>query len=108
MFEDTDCLITLFYLHFLEGEEKEKNIALAEAIAALNRYDLILFLEPDVDFVQDGDRSEVIATDRKKYSKQIKELYSKHGFRCYEVNGDYQERFSQAVRLVDKMLKGEE
>lgn len=54
LFEDTDCLTTLFYIGFLEGREKEKNAALAQAIAGLNRYDLILFLEPDVEFVQDG------------------------------------------------------
>lgn len=43
-------------------------MALADAIAALNQYDLILFLQPDVAFVQDGDRSEIIAADRERYS----------------------------------------
>ena len=35
------------------------------------KYDLILFLEPDVEWVQDGDRSEIIASDREKYGNMI-------------------------------------
>jgi HTH-type transcriptional repressor of NAD biosynthesis genes len=72
LLEDTDCLTTLFYIDFLDGNEKQKNASLAAAIAQLNSYDLILFLEPDVAFVQDGDRSKVIASDREKYSSLIK------------------------------------
>lgn len=107
LFEDTDCLTTLFYIGFLEGGEREKNAGLAEAVAALNHYDLILFLEPDVAFVQDGGRSEVIAGDRERYSRRIMEIYRGHGF-CFEVvSGDYQQRFLRAVALVDRMMRGE-
>ncbi|MEE0266200.1 MAG: AAA family ATPase, partial [Acutalibacteraceae bacterium] len=69
LFIDTDSLITQFYITFLEDSGKDKNIALSDAIDAINNYDLILFLEPDVAFVQDGDRSTVIQNDRKKYSE---------------------------------------
>ena len=41
-FEDTNCLTTLFYIGFLDGPEKGPNAALAEAISALNTYDLVL------------------------------------------------------------------
>lgn len=104
LFEDTDCLTTLFYIGFLEGREKEKNAALAQAIAGLNRYDLILFLEPDVEFVQDGGRSPVIAADRRKYSAQIQEIYRSLGFEFEAIRGDYKQRFDRAVELVDRML----
>jgi HTH-type transcriptional repressor of NAD biosynthesis genes len=107
-FEDTDCLTTLFYLHFLDSDKREKNETLAKALAGLNEYDLILFLEPDVDFIQDGDRSEVIAADRYKYSERLKALYQDHGFKIHSISGNYQERFRQAVRLVDRMLVGKE
>lgn len=105
-FEDTDCLITRFFMGFLEDENIEKNERLAEAIAALNSYDLILYLEPDVEWVQDGDRSEVIAADRKKYSDMIKELYTKYGFNYVTISGDYNSRFDQAVKYVKEMLAG--
>ncbi len=104
LFEDTDCLITRFFLEFLEGKDKERNIALANAIASLNDYDLILFLEPDVKFVQDGGRSEIIAENRDYYSTTIKNLYRKHGFAFVEVRGDYDERFRKAAALTREML----
>ena len=107
IFEDTDCLTTLFYINFLEGNDKQKNSVLAKAIAQVNKYDLILFLEPDVAFVQDGDRSEVIASDRMKYSDQIKSIYRRHNFEYEVISGDYQNRFETAVRLVDDLLKAE-
>lgn len=104
LFEDTDCLITRFFMEFLEDEKLKDNANLAEAIARLNSYDLILFLEPDVTWVQDGDRSEVMAADRVKYSNQIKELYKKMGFSFKIISGNYVERFEQAVELVDELL----
>lgn len=107
-FEDTDCLITQFYLDFLEGKDKERNAALADAIARLNEYDLILFCEPDVKFVQDGDRSEVIAADREKYSRKIKELYRSRGFDFVSLSGSYQQRYEKAVQLVDGLLAAKE
>lgn len=103
-FEDTDCLITRFFMEFLEDENIEDNANLAGAIARLNSYDLILFLEPDVTWVQDGDRSEIMAADREKYSNQIKELYTRYGFPFKIIRGDYASRFEQAVKHVDELL----
>ena len=103
-FEDTDCLVTHFFLDFLENEGAQKNGKLADAIAELNSYDLILFLEPDVEWVQDGDRSEIIAADRKKYSDMLKEYYIKHGFTFKVISGDYNERFDKAVEYVRELL----
>ena len=105
LFEDTDCLITRFFMGFLEDENLEKNERLAEAIAALNSYDLIIYLEPDVPWVQDGDRSEVIARDREKYGDIIKALYTGHGFRFKTVRGDYNSRFDQAAEYVRELLE---
>lgn len=105
LFIDTDALVTQFYMSFLDDPGIEKNRALSDAIDALNRYDLILFLEPDVEFVQDGDRSEVIRDDRKKYSDRIKELLRSHGKQFVSVSGSYQERYEIAVKAVESMLE---
>lgn len=103
-FEDTDCLTTLFFIGFLNGPEKEKNAALAEAVSALNEYDLILLLSPDVDFVQDGDRSEVIAANREKYTQVLQALYARYGSKVVRLGGDYQQRYAEAVRLVEELI----
>ena len=73
LFCDTDCLITQFFLKFLGGNEE--NIKLSDAIDALNSYDLVLFLAPDVKWVQDGDRSTEIRDNRDKYRKMIADIY---------------------------------
>ncbi len=104
LFIDTDALVTQFYMQFLEDPDIVRNRALSDAIDAINSYDIILFLEPDVAFVQDGDRSTVIEADREKYSNQIKELLQKHSRRFVSINGDYQERYKKAVTLVESML----
>jgi HTH-type transcriptional repressor of NAD biosynthesis genes len=103
LIEDTDCLITRFFMDFLEdGNEANEN--LAEAIAKLNHYDLILHAEPDVEWVQDGDRSEEIAANRKLYSERIEKLYERFGFKCEHISGSYTERYEKAIKLIDELF----
>ena len=104
LFIDTDALVTQFYLSFLEDPDIEKNKALSDAVDALNSYDLILFLEPDVAFVQDGDRSELIRDNRIKYSEQLKDILRAHGRSFVCVGGSYQERFMTAVTETRRIL----
>ena len=94
-------------VEFLNDPGIGKNRALSDAIDAVNSYDLILFLEPDVAFVQDGDRSEEIKDNREKYSDQIKDLIRAHGKRFVSVSGSYQDRYITAVTEVEKLLKPE-
>ena len=107
IFEDTDALITQFFMGFLEDPGIEKNKALSDAIDALNSYDLILFMEPDVEFVQDGDRSEEIRDNREKYSDQIKDLILSHGKRFVTVSGSYEERYEKAIAEVNRLFEKE-
>lgn len=105
LFVDTDAIITNFYMHFLEDENIIDNERLAKAIIHINKYDAILFLEPDVDFVQDGDRSEVIKNDRIKYSGKIKDILNNMNIKYHSISGDYQKRFKKAVSIVDSLLQ---
>ncbi len=105
LFEDTDCLITRFFMEFLEDENIRNNANLAESIARLNDYDLILFLEPDVLWVQDGDRSVEIAENREKFSGRIKEIYESFGFEYVTISGNYVERYEKSIKYIDKLLE---
>lgn len=105
LFIDTDALITQFYMEFLNDEKKLLNKQLSDGIDALNEYDLILFLEPDVAFIQDGDRSPVIENDRQTYSNRIKEIFQAHGKQFISICGTYQERYEKAVALVNALLE---
>ena len=102
LFCDTDCLITQFYLKFLQGDEE--NIKLSDAIDAINQYDLVLFLAPDVKWVQDGDRSEEIRDNRPMYREMLANIYNAHG-KCFEVvEGDYITKFNRCVELVKGLM----
>lgn len=106
LFVDTDALTTLFYAQFLlkSKSEKEKCEKLAGAIDAINDWDLIFFLEPTVEFVQDGTRNEKIAADREKYSNEIKKLLDSHGRKYCCLDGNYLTNFNKAKLLIGEKL----
>lgn len=106
LFVDTDALTTLFYSNFLLTNKEEISACtkLAEAIHAITIWDLVLFLEPTITFVQDGTRNEKIAKDREKYSRQIKNLFDKYQTPYHCIDGDYLDRFVQAKELIQKYL----
>lgn len=107
LFVDTDAVTTMFYSYFLLGNDKEnldKCVTLAKAVNDICDWDLVLFLEPDVDFIQDGTRSEEIESDREKYSNQIKKLLKDVGIKYHSITGDYLERFDKSKRIIEKEL----
>ena len=104
LFIDTDALTTRFYLEFLDKETSGKNTALADSIDALNSYDLILFLQPDVEFVQDGGRSEIIHSDRNKYSDMLKDILKSRNKNFVCISGDYNTRYLTAIKEVEKLF----
>lgn len=104
---DTDAITTLFYSHFLMDEHKDMLVKcekLAEAIHLVNQWDLILFLEPDVNFVQDGTRNEEIKENRDYYSEQIKALLHKYQVEYYCVGGNYQNRFDESKKWIERKI----
>lgn len=105
LFVDTDAVTTLFYAHFLLSDQIELGRCqrLAEAVAAVSEWDLVLFMEPSVPFVQDGTRSEAIASDREKYSRQIKRLLEANNIKYVCLSGDYAERFVRAKELLKEI-----
>ncbi len=102
LFVDTDALTTRFYAGFLleDKDEVKKCNKLADAITRINEFDLILFLEPTVKFVQDGTRNEKIHKNRVKYSNQIKKLLKKNNINYEVLDGDYLDRFNKAKELI--------
>lgn len=103
LFIDTDALITKFFSQFLLTEEKTINICnkLADSISNINNFDLILFLEPDIPFVQDGTRSEEIKENREFYSKQIKKIYKEKNIDFICLTGTYFEKFEKAKKIIN-------
>ena len=98
LFVDTDALTTAFYAELLnEGEVCEN---LATLINTISNWDLVLFLEPTVPFVQDGTRSDRIAEERKQCSDMLKSYYERAGVPFEIISGDYLTRYQQAQMLI--------
>lgn len=106
LFVDTDGLTTLFYSNFLLNDNKTAEICnkFAEVILQTTKWDLILFLEPDVEFVQDGTRNEKIKADRSYYSNRLKTLFDRYNLEYETINGDYLTRFDASKKLIEKRL----
>lgn len=103
LFEDTDAMTTLWFSGFLlkDAAEISRTAVLADAIRAINSFDLIFFMEPSVPFVQDGTRNEKIKKDREKYSLQIKAVLDEHNMKYISLSGDYRERFETAKNIIN-------
>ena len=102
LFVDTDAITTMFYSHFLDiGEFDElKCEMLATYINIINDWDLVIFLEPTVEFVQDGTRSEEIAANREEYSEHLKDLFKAYDVEYEIISGDYLSRFKKICNLI--------
>lgn len=104
---DTDSLITLYYYQLGFGnatktdQEFEK---IATAISNLNDYDLYLFLEPDVKWVQDGTRTYGDAEIRQLNNAKLKKLLETNNIKYVSIKGNYQERYEQSKAKIKQLI----
>lgn len=109
MLVDTDSLITLYYynLGFKDNDLLNKAFSdVAQGISVLNNYDLYLFLEPDVEWVQDGTRTYGEQSVREENNLTLKELLKKNGIEYVTIKGNYQERYEQSKEKVLELIRG--
>ena len=101
LFADTNAFITNFYCKLYEGKE---NPTVSE-FEKMEKYDLILFLDDDVEWVADGLR---INSDRSKTRELIYEMMSERGFQYSVISGNYNDRMQQAIDLCNELIKTNE
>ena len=107
---DTDSLITLYYYNLGFGNTSEENTnfsKIAQSISALNNYDLYLFLEPDVDWIQDGTRTYGDDKVRLENNNKLKKLFDDNNISYISINGNYQNRYEQAKKHINKLFEEE-
>ncbi len=101
LFIDSDAIITQYYLDmYFDGKKSE----LIEEIIKLQDYDLVIFLEPDVKWVEDGFRFAGEEETRKKNNEKLKQMYTERGINFVLINGSYNERFDKSRALIDKLF----
>lgn len=104
---DTDSLITLYYYQLGFENTNELNKAfedVANGISVLNNYDLYIFLEPDVEWVQDGTRTYGDPEVRKENNKKLKKIFDENGIKYVCVNGDYDNRYQKSKQLIEQLF----
>ncbi|MFA6889122.1 MAG: multifunctional transcriptional regulator/nicotinamide-nucleotide adenylyltransferase/ribosylnicotinamide kinase NadR [Candidatus Woesearchaeota archaeon] len=103
LFVDSEAVITQYYLDMYM---KEKS-SLIEEIIKRQKYDLMIYLEPDVKWVADGTRFAGEEEQRRKNNDLLKLMYKERGIEFVSVGGDYNTRFMKAKSLVDRLfIKG--
>ncbi|WP_343675258.1 AAA family ATPase [Chitinophaga sp.] len=95
---DTDIHITISYGEYVFGQ----TIQIDDNIFAINKADLYLYLNNDVPFVQDGTRLDEAA--RNELDVSHRQVLEKHNIQCEVISGDWEERFEQAVGLINRLV----
>jgi HTH-type transcriptional regulator, transcriptional repressor of NAD biosynthesis genes len=102
LFIDSEAVITQYYLNMYFNRRKSE---LIEQIIKLQNYDLIIYLEPDIKWVDDGLRFSGEENERKKNNEKLKNMFTERGINFISVTGSYDERFNKSRILVDKLLE---
>jgi HTH-type transcriptional repressor of NAD biosynthesis genes len=95
---DTDIHITLSYAQFAFEKEPEVD----EVIYKRNKADLYLYLNNDVEYVQDGTR--MSEEDRNLLDYSHRETLARYKVKYEEITGNWEERFSKSVALIEKLI----
>lgn len=101
LFIDTEAIVTQYFsILYLD-----KRQPVLDEVARLQQYDLWLFLEPDVKWVNDGTRSFGDQQVREKNNALLKELLQEFGVTFHTISGSYQQRLEQAIAHVNEMIE---
>lgn len=100
VFIDTEAIVTQFYSNLYNHEHQ----TVLDEIAKLQDYDLWLFLEPDVQWVDDGLRVHGEETARANNNHHLKTLLNKRNIDYKILSGNYEDRLKGAIEWIDKLL----
>lgn len=98
LFVDTDLTITSSYSRYLFN----KTLIVPNWIKEINRFDLYLYLDNDAPHVQDGTRLDKLRRDELDASHKL--ILKENNVDFKLIHGDWDQRFAEAVRLVDAFL----
>lgn len=97
MFSDTELNITKSYAQFLFKHE----LIVHDRVEEINQFDLVLYLENDAKYTQDGTRLEISRRDELDQSHRLHFREQKVVF----INGDWEERFQKSLKHIQQTLK---
>jgi len=102
LFVDSDAIITKYYLDKYFNTDSQ----LVLEIIKKQDFDSCIYLEPDIPWEDDGLRFLGEPEVRNQCNIQLKSMYNKRGIQYTTISGsNYINRFNEAVKLVNQLLK---
>ncbi|MCM3586641.1 multifunctional transcriptional regulator/nicotinamide-nucleotide adenylyltransferase/ribosylnicotinamide kinase NadR [Mesobacillus maritimus] len=101
VFIDTEAVVTQFYSELYNGSFHP----ILDEMAKNQNYDLMLYLEPDVKWVNDGLRVHGKQEIREENNQRLKMLLQKNKLPFIPLSGTYHEKLAQAVKEVRAILR---
>lgn len=104
---DTDAVVTkAYYDYYVEDEANQEAVEqLYQAIVSKEKWDLILFVEPTGDYVDDGFRDMTMADNsiRQQFTDQLKNLLMQEFGSCpvVTIGGNYLKNYQEARQAID-------
>jgi HTH-type transcriptional regulator, transcriptional repressor of NAD biosynthesis genes len=100
VFIDTEAIVTQFYSNLYNNEHQP----VLDEIAKLQDYDLWLFLEPDVIWVDDRLRVHGEIEVRNQNNRRLKNLLEKQNIDYHILSGNYEKRLNDAMEMIERLL----
>lgn len=95
---DTNIYTTISYAKFIFN----RALKVDGAIYNSNKADLYLYLNNDVEYLQDGTR--LSETDRNLLDLSNREILQEHHVEIVEITGDWEQRFEKAIEHIDRVI----
>lgn len=101
LFIDTEAIVTQYYSELYTG----RTFPVLDEVAREQKYDLWLFLEPDVPWIDDGLRVHGDTSVRQENNLRLKRMLDERGIAYTAIGGTYEDRLRQAMHHVDALLR---
>ena len=95
---DTNIYTTISYAKFIFN----RALKVDGAIYNSNKADLYLYLNNDVEYLQDGTR--LSETDRNLLDLSNREILQEHHVEIVEITGDWEQRFEKAIEHINRVI----
>jgi HTH-type transcriptional repressor of NAD biosynthesis genes len=99
LFVDTEIISTQYFSELMSGKDP-----ILDIIAENNHYDLWIYLEPDIEWVEDGLRSYGNEDERMRNNDKLKQMLDERDIEYHVISGSYINRITSAIKLVDEVL----
>jgi HTH-type transcriptional regulator, transcriptional repressor of NAD biosynthesis genes len=100
VFIDTEATVTQFYSELYN----EQHQPVLDAIAKIQSYDLCLYSEPDVKWVDDGLRIHGDEQIRFQNNERLKELLAENKIPFISLSGDYETKLKASIKCIERLF----